>query len=148
MLERLRVIKDWDGLGKKAIPRYMEALRDEYGSVRYWAVVGLHNSCKEAEDVQQAKTALRELLADPAPVVRVAAADALCDWGEEKAALPVLVEALNCVTDKARLYAMIALKQIGQKARPALSSIKACLKDKDDYVQRVTRAVLKGLESS
>jgi len=146
LLERLQVIKDWDGLGKKAIPRYMEALRDEYGSVRYWAVVGLHNSCKEAEDVQRAKTALRRLLADPAPVVRIAAAHALCDWAEEKEALPVLAEALKCETDKARLYAMIALKQIGQKAQPVLSAIKAGLKDKDDYVQRVTRAVLKQLE--
>jgi len=146
LLERLLSIKEWDGLGKEAIPRYMEALRDEYGSVRYWAVVGLHNSCKEAEDIERAKTALRRLLADPAPVVRIAAADALCDWGEEKEALPVLAEALKCETDKARLYAMIALKQIGQKARPALSDIKACLKDKDDYVQRVTHAILKGLE--
>jgi len=147
LLERLRMIKDWDGLGKEAIPIYMEALRDEYGSVRYWAVVGLHNSCKEAEDVKQAKTALTRLLADPAPVVRIAAAHALCDWGQEKEALPVLAEALNCETDKARLYAIIALKGIGEKARPALSAIKACLKDQDNYVQRVTRAVLKQLEN-
>jgi len=146
LLERLRVIKDWDGLSKEAIPRYMEALRDEYGSVRYWAVVGLHNSCKEAQDIERAKTALRGALEDPAPVVRIASAHALCDWGEEKEALPVLAEALNCVTDKARLYAMIALKQIGQKAQPVLPAIKAGLKDKDDYVQRVTRAVLKQLE--
>ena len=146
LLERLRMIKDWDGLDKEAIPIYMEALRDEYGSVRYWAVVGLHNSYKEAEDVKQAKTALTRALEDPAPVVRIAAAHALCDWGQEKEALPVLAEALKCETDKARLYAMIALKRIGEKARPTLSAIKACLKDKDNYVQRVTRAVLKQLE--
>ncbi|MFQ6036321.1 MAG: sulfatase-like hydrolase/transferase, partial [Sedimentisphaerales bacterium] len=147
LLERLRMIKDLDGLGEEAIPGYMEALRDEYGSVRYWAVVGLHNSCQEHQDMEQVKIALTRALEDPAPVVRIAAAHALCDWGQEKEALPVLLEALKCETDKARLYAMIAIKRIGEKARPALSAIKAGLKDKDNYVQRVTRAVLKQLEN-
>jgi len=143
LLERLREIKDFDGSAKEAIPRYMEALWDKHASVRYWAVVGLHHSCQQSQDVERAKAALGELLKDPAPVVRIAAAHALCDWAEEKQALPVLVEALKCETDKARLYAMIALKQIGKKAQPALEAIRAGLKDKDEYVQRVTRAILK-----
>jgi len=146
LLDNLRAIKEFDGAGKQAIPVYMKALWNEYGSVRYWAVVGLHNSFKEAEDVKLAKTALTRALEDPAPVVRIAAAHALCDWGQEKEALPVLAEALKCETDKARLHAMIALKQIGEKARPALPAIKAGLKDKDNYVQRVAGAVLKQLE--
>jgi hypothetical protein len=40
---------------------------------------------------------------------------------------------------------MIALKEIGEKARPALGQIKAHEKDPDDHVQRVTRAVLRRL---
>ncbi|MHC4596702.1 MAG: HEAT repeat domain-containing protein [Planctomycetota bacterium] len=72
---------------------------------------------------------------------------ALCDWGREKEALPVLVDALKCDTDKARLYAVIALKKIGAKARPALPRIKPALKDSDNYVQRVARAVLTQLEN-
>jgi len=147
LLERLRKIKDLDGTGKKAIPRYFEALNDEYGSVRYWAVIGLHNNCKGAGDVKRAKAALKNMLRDSAPVVRIAAAEAMCDWGEEKEALPVLVEALKNKTDKARLYAAIALGRIGEKARPALAQIKAGLKDKDNYVRRVTQATLKRLES-
>jgi len=146
LLERLQAIKDFDGEGKQAIPTYMEGLRDEYASVRYWAVIGLHDSCEEPEDVERAKAALLGALKDPAPVVRIAAAHALCDWGEETEALPVLTEGLNCETDKARLYAVIALKRIGEKARPALTAIRARSKDEDNYVQRVTRAVLDQLE--
>jgi len=147
LLERLRKIKDLDGTGKKAIPRYFKALNDEYGSVRYWAVVGLHNNCNGARDVKRAKAALKNMLRDSAPVVRIAAAHAMCDWGEEKEGLAVLVEALKNKTDKARLYAAIALGRIGEKARPALAQIRAGLKDKDNYVRRVTQATLKRLES-
>jgi hypothetical protein len=146
LLKRLRRIKKLDGKANKAIPKYIEALADEYASVRYWAVVGLRNNCKSAGDVEQAKVSLKQMLKDPAPVVRIAAASAMCDWGQEKEALPVLVEALKCDTDKARLYAIIALKKIGAKARPALPQIKAVLKDPDDYVQRVARAVVGQLE--
>jgi uncharacterized sulfatase len=147
LLKRLRRIKKLDHKGKKARPKYFEALTDEYASVRYWAVVALHNNCKSAGDVEQAKAALKKMLKDPAPVVRIAAAHAMCDWGQEKEALPVLVDALKCDTDKARLYTIIALEKIGAKARPVLPEIKAALKDSDNYVQRVTRAVLSQLEN-
>jgi len=147
LLKRLRKVKKLDGAGKKAIPRYFEALSDKYGSVRYWAVIGLHTSCKSAEYKQLAEPALEKMLKDPAAVVRVAAAHALCDWGREKKALEVLTDALKDKTAKARLYAIIALKAIGEKARPALPQIKAALKDSDNYVQRVTRATVRRLES-
>jgi uncharacterized sulfatase len=146
VLQRLRKIKELDHLGREAIPRYFEALNDEYASVRYWAAVGLHYNCKDGLERKQAQAALQKMLEDPVPVVRVAAAHALCDWGQEKEALPILVEALSCKTDKARLYAIIALNKIGQIARPALEQIKAHEKDSDNYVQRVTRATVKRLE--
>ena len=163
LLPRLRRIKESDFAGEKAIPQYLSALNDEYASVRYWAVVGLHFNCpalspsaalrvnsvegKEGPARKQAETALQKMLRDPAPVVRIAAAHALCDWGQEEKALPVLVEGLDCKTDKARLFAIIALDRIGEKARPALEQIKAHQKDPDNYVQRVTGAVLKRLAS-
>ena len=147
LLPRLRRIKESDFAGEKAIPQYLSALKDEYASVRYWAVVGLHYNCKEGPARKQAETALQKMLRDPAPVVRIAAAHALCDWGQEEKALPVLVEGLDCKTDKARLFAIIALDRIGEKARPALEQIKAHQKDPDNYVQRVTGEVLKRLAS-
>jgi uncharacterized sulfatase len=149
LLERLRKIKDLDGQGKKAIPKYFEALSNKYASVRYWAVIGLHNNCK-GKDLEQAKTTLGKALKDQAAIVRIAAAHALCDWGTERKALPVLAEALEDKTAKARLCAIVALKKIGEKAKPALPQIKAALKDSDNYVQRVTRATVKqlGLEGN
>jgi hypothetical protein len=147
LLERLQKIKELDLQGRKAIPRYLRALSDKYASVRYWAVIGLHNNCKRSSDMKRAKTALRKSLKDPAAIVRIAAAHAMCDWGEEKEALPVLAEALKDKTAKARLYAIIALDKIGEKARPLLPQIKAALKDKDNYVKRVTQTTLNGLES-
>ncbi len=160
LLARLRKIKALDFVARpswpwltgwkpvpQVIPQYLLALKDEYASVRYWAVIGLHYNCKEKPDRKQAEAMLQKVLKDPAPVVRIAAAHALCDWGQEEKALPVLVDALNCQTDKGRLHAMIALKEIGEKAMPALEQIKAHEKDPDNYVQRVTGAVLKRLGS-
>jgi len=147
LLERLAKIKELDGVGEKAMPKYVEALGDKYGSVRYWAVVGLHTSCKSAEHIKMAGPAVEKMLKDSATVVRVAAAEALCHWGREKVALPVLIEATKDKTDKARLYAAISLGRIGEKARPAMDAIKAGLKDSDGYVKRVTQATLKRLGS-
>jgi hypothetical protein len=147
LLERLRKIKKLDGIGNKAIPSYFEAMNDEYGSVRYWAVVGLHNNCKGAQDIMRARAALRRALADASPVVRIAAAHAMCDWGNEKEALPVLVEMLRHKSDTVRLNAAITLGEIGEKARPALSQLKAAMKDPYRYVQRVTEYTLKRLKN-
>jgi hypothetical protein len=149
MLERLREIKALDGQGEKAIPQYTQALGDKHASVRYWAVIGLHTGCTSAKDKELGVSALEKMLKDPAAVVRVAAAHALCDWGREKDALPILIEGLSATdkTDKARLYAVIALNKIGEKARPALPQIQAALKDSDNYVQRVARTTLDHLEN-
>ena len=147
MLERLREIKALDGQGEKAIPQYTRALGDNWASVRYWAVIGLHTGCTSAKDKELGVSALEKMLKDPAAVVRVAAAHALCDWGREKDALPILIEGLSDKTDKARLYALIALNKIGEKARPALPQIQAALKDSDNYVQRVAQTTVERLEN-
>jgi len=142
LLDRLRAIKALDRQGEKAIPEYFGALGDEYGSVRYWAVVGLRVNCKEDRTVERAKDAVAKLLDDPSPVVRIAAAQALCDWGQEEAALPVLVQALEHDSDTVRLHAATALGQIGEKARPALPQLRAAMKDKYVAVRNVTKYAL------
>ena len=86
-----------------------------------------------------------EMLKDPAPVVRIAAAHAMCDWGADKEGLAVLVESLKYKGNKAGLHAVIALNRIGEKARPALPQIRECLNNSDNYVKRVTQSVLKSL---
>lgn len=145
LLETLSKFKELDYQGTKAIPKYLKALNHKYAPVRYWAVIGLHSNCKKSSNITRAKTALEKSLEDPAVIVRIAAAHALCDWGREKEALPVLAEALKDKTDKARLYAVIALNKIGEKARPVLPQIKVMIKDSDNYVQRVARTTIEQL---
>ena len=144
LLKRLREIKELDGSGE--IRPYIKAINDNYASVRYWAVTGLHYNSK-VEDIDKAKAACEKAIDDSVAVVRIAAAHALCDWGSEDKALPVLAEALNNKTDKARLFAIIALNKIGEKARPLLPQINAALKDSDNYVQRVAKTTLERLEN-
>jgi uncharacterized sulfatase len=143
LLAQLREIKELDGSGENKL--YIKALNNKYASVRYWAVVGLHNNLK-GRHIERAKPFIREALNDPVATIRVAAAHAFCDWGDEREALSVLAEALNDKTDKARLYSIIALNKIGEKARPLLPQIKAAVKDSDNYVQRVAKTTLEHLE--
>ena len=120
--------------------------------MRYWAVVGLHNALnknkkkQESGTITRAKAAWLKRLEDSSPSVRVAAARALCDWGEEARALPVLVDVLKSGSNTARLFAATALGQIGEKARPALSDLQAAMKDKFKHVTRVTRYTLERLQ--
>jgi len=143
LCERLAKLKESDYLGPKATPTHLACLKDAEPAVRYWAVVGLH-ACTDNPALSE--PAVAAMLQDPSVVVRIAAAHALCDWGEEKAALPVLVEALKHPTDKARLFAVIALDKIGEKARPALAQIQALTQDRDEYVKRVATTVWERLK--
>ncbi|MEW6356194.1 MAG: sulfatase-like hydrolase/transferase [Planctomycetota bacterium] len=139
LLERLRALKAHDVEGEKARGTYLKALNDPDASVRYWGVVGLHVLGKEDE-------AIGKLLNDPSPIVRIAAAEAMCDWGREKEARPVLLDAAKHESQSVRHNAAIALGRIGEKARPALPEIKDMLKDKYGYVKRVTQYTVKRLE--
>ena len=145
--QRLAKFKESDYLGPKALPLWLSGLKDPEPAVRYWGVVGLHACAKSGAEPLAGKETLIPLLQDPSVVVRIAAAHALCDRGEEKIALPVLVEALKHPTDKTRMFAVIALDKLGEKARPALAQIQALTKDRDEYVKRVATTVLERLQA-
>ncbi len=145
LCRRLWNLKQLDYKGANASPAYLDHLSDDRQSIRYWAVVGVHANTKYAADMALAKPAITTMLEDPSVVIRVAAAHAMCDWGEERLAVPVLVEALKHPTDKARLFAVIALDKIGEKARPALPQIREAVNDSDNYVTRVAKTILERL---
>ena len=141
LLDRLQAIKSLDGTTD--VSKYFEALKDQDGPVRYWAVIGIENLGEN----ERARKVFLPLLADPSPSVRCAAAKALCLWGEEKQALPVLVKTLKSeVQGSARHHAAVALEAIGEKARPALADIQAATQDEYDYVQRVSSRIVKKLK--
>ena len=145
--QRLLKLKELDYEGPNATHAYVKHLDDSSPVVRYWATVGLHASCRFPFDMTFVKPAMQTRLDDPSVLVRIAAAQALCEWGQEKDALPVLVEALKHPTDKVRMFAIVALDKLGEKARPGLSHIKAMEQDSDDYVKRVARTILSRLEN-
>jgi N-sulfoglucosamine sulfohydrolase len=143
---RLWKLKEADYRVPNAVDLYLPYVKDAHPAVRFWAAVGLHANCRYPIDIGLAKPAVTTLLDDPSAVVRIAAAHALCDWGDERTGVPVLVEALKSPTDKTRLFAMIALDKIDAKARPAYAAVKAATEDPDEYVRRVAQNLLPHLE--
>jgi HEAT repeat protein len=158
LLDRLHAVKALDGRAVTAHTEYLRALDDPHASVRYWAVLGLRYEASrpafrdlpgEARNVGPPRPdvveAVAKRLTDAAPVVRIAAAHALCDWGREAEALPVLVAALKHPTDSTRVHACVALNRIGEKARSALEQIRVLAEDPSEYVKRLTESTLRKL---
>jgi arylsulfatase A-like enzyme len=99
-----------------------ELLRHPDGAVRRWGAIGLHAL---GEQAAQAREALLAALADPAPDVRMTAAEALFALGEGEKALPVLVALLRHPSRILRNETLLALCRIGPQARGALPHLAA-----------------------
>ncbi len=138
-LRMCEVGKAWEELASTA--RW--SLRASIPSIRYWAVVSLHRrGLLTAEDQPE----LLRLIEDPSPVVRIAVAQALHDGGKGELALPILMAGLEDRSQGVRLHAAIALRDLGEEARPALESLKRATKDSWTYVARVTLDAVATLE--
>ena len=76
--------------GKDVVPDLVAALGDAEFDVRRSAVIGLQELL-----ARNAVADLKKLLKDEAPVVKIAAADALCSFGDDAAATVLLAESKN-----------------------------------------------------
>jgi N-sulfoglucosamine sulfohydrolase len=135
-----------DAASDETLAACVQALRDSVGSVRYWAVLGIRHSTAPSARKNRSRhiDLFASMLKDPSPAARIAAAQALCDWGEEKRGLPVLVEALTQgELTSTRLLAATALGRIGEKARPAINAMRST---KGNYVGKVLKHALGRLE--
>jgi HEAT repeat protein len=99
----------------------LELLSVPQPAVRYWTVVAISALGDEAES---AKEALIKALADENPVVRFAAAGALCKLDLCENALPVLAKGLEERRETVVLHAAREIQSIGNKARPIVEQIK------------------------
>jgi uncharacterized sulfatase len=97
-------------------PNPASMLTDPDPAVRYWAAVRV------------GEERVKPLLKDPSPSVRVAAG--------RSGAVDVLEKELQNSEETVRLLAANALDELGEKARPALKSLKAALNDENRYVVR------------
>jgi uncharacterized sulfatase len=139
-----------------AVPRLRQALEDADSAVRYWAVLGLSMRGKEA--VGPARAELRRALADPAPAVRIAAAEALGQYGDEedlKRALSVLIELARPRKEAyfVSVRALGVLDDLGKRAAPALDTVRDIARTYQapsprigEYVPRLVEHIVAGLE--
>lgn len=111
-----------------ALPELQKRLADADSAVRYWAALGVLMRGKDA--VVAARVDLQRALTDTSPFVRIPAAQALGQFGDQAdldKALPVLLEQADW--NKSGVFASIAalnaLGALGPKAAPALAAIKA-----------------------
>jgi uncharacterized sulfatase len=116
LVERIIQAADLVGRGVEVRLKLVTGLNDPDSAVRYWAATGL---AAMAPQSQLAGADLVRSLNDPAPDARLAAAEALCELGRQREALPVIVEALEHESGWVRLHAAIVLVAIGEKARAA-----------------------------
>ncbi len=137
--------------GIEALTDLEKAMKDGDGAVRYWGAVGLGNIGHPAKS---ASGEMMKALRDESPVVRVAAARALCRMGKPRDALPVLVEVLRGGEQWERLHAAIVLDEIEAMANPVKEAMRAALVPRNDlyargkYVVRVLNRALNQLEGT
>jgi len=146
-IQRILDTAELVGRGPGELSKLIELLSDKDSAVRYWAATGLLALDAGAKPAEQA---LRKALADPAPNVCFAAAEALCRLGREKDALPVITAGLRDKDERVRLQAAIVLSALGELARAATPDIKAALgrKNKGNYALYLQWALQHALSAS
>ncbi len=141
-LKRIMAASELAGEGKpENLPRLIELSRDEDSAVRYWAATGC---AILRERAAPAAEALVKLLADQAPAVRVAAAEALAKQGRADRALSVLTKTLG-QGGNAALHAANVLEELGEAARDAVEEIERAARKQGGYVKRATSHLLERL---
>lgn len=146
-LERILAVAEMAGQREaKHAEQLAQRLGDGEPAVRWWAATGL---AALAADAREARPALQAALEDPSPIVRIAAAEALCKVGRADDVLPVLIAGLKHPTPYARLRAINALERLGEQARPALAAIRSAAMQRPpypgEYFNRMTQYLPKRL---
>ena len=102
-------------------------------STRYWAAVWLGVNKTPA-----GKATLLKLTTDPVPAVRVAAAQALCKFGD-LSHLKVLVENVENSNLLVGMFALRAIEELGDAGKAHREAIAAAGKSKYEFSRRIAR---------
>jgi uncharacterized sulfatase len=142
--DRIAEAADLAGRGDPSdIDDLADLLDDPDPAVRWWALTGLAIRGESAGPVASRVLGARE---DPAPWVRVAAADVLCRLGRVDEAIPTLVEVLGSENEWVRLRAINVLDRLDGLAAPAGPAIRKALEDPNNYVVRVAEHAIEALD--
>jgi HEAT repeat protein len=117
-------------MGADAVPLLIDALTSDTAEVRENAALAL------GRHAHLAKAPLRKALADPQVHVRVRAAEALGDIpGEEKLAVPVLLDALKHKDSGTREIAAMAMRFVSRESKDAAAALRVALRDEETLVR-------------
>jgi hypothetical protein len=147
---RQQAVETLGQIGPKAepaVPRLIEALKDDFEGVRFAAAAALGEIGAKAK---KAEPALIEALQDhsESEAVRQLAARALPDLGPSyKNSMPALIEALKDKHDKVRKTAAFCLGEIGLEASAAVPALSEALKDTDRKVREWIEDALEKINS-
>ncbi len=150
--KRLATVATLASEGESALPKLIQAMKDEDEAVRYWAATGIGNIGQPARE--EAAGIARATLKDESSAVRTAAARALCRMGMPEEALPVLVNEMTTGQQWERLQAAIVLDEIDEQARPVIEEMKQGLEyqkgfnSNGKYRVRVTNRALNELQGT
>lgn len=128
------------------VPRLAAALGSPNAVVRYWAATGL---LIRGAAAAPARAAIEQAMrTDPAPQVRVVAAEAAAMLGASREAIAFLARLVDAPPGwQVQLQALNALTFVGEAARPALPSVRRAADSEQEYVRNAGRylaAVLDG----
>jgi len=148
-LPRLLKLKSYDAQPAEiAQPVYQASLTDEAPAVRYWALRGLILLARTPEQRQSLTPELQKYRSDSEIAIQILAAKSLAEWNHDATQLEFLASTMaNDRQDSVRLAATIALRDLGEFARPMLPQLKEASKG-GEYVGRVSQAAVRQLEAS
>lgn len=139
----------WDVAEPDGGERALERVGSTDPAVRFWGVQALGWATLRA--AAPPPSALTAGLADPDPVVRIAAAGWLCRLGEvaPRTALDLLVDEARKADAEARLAAVTAIDRLGERGRPVWAQVAAVtLGEDEEYARRTIDRIRRRLESS
>jgi HEAT repeat protein len=164
----LKEIRRVAGLGREgwlAVPELAEQLRRPDAAVRYWAIVVAKEVLKTQRPSEEElrknldpaelsklesvtpRSLFARLLKDDSPAVRVAAAHAQLQFGDDSDSLERLTRELASPHEWVRHHAALALVELGPRAASARPAFEAALTDPNDYVRRLAKRALGGTPS-
>lgn len=111
----------------EATPKQLAWLAHPDDGVRYWAAVGLQATARSVGLSPSDRSAVRERLAEPSPVVRIELAATLNALSPSKESLAVLEQALNDPVPEVVLHAARAVELLGPRAQPLLPAMRRTL---------------------
>ena len=113
--------------------KLMDFAKSSDPSTRYWAAV-----CLGVNKTAGSKSTLLKLTTDPVPTVRVAAAQALCKFGD-LGQMKVLVEHIHDPNLLVGMFALRAIEELGDVGKKHHDAIETAQKSKYEFSRRIAR---------